>query len=222
MITSGRVGTVLNAAAVLGLASALALPLASPPPAPAASPSAALQWAYPRPPVAETIVGTVAHLSDGDSFFLRTIGGDCGTSPRRASRDPQSGCRAIRLQGVDAPELGQTCERDGHSEACGEKAREALERLIGGQSLTCEMPADDPTDRYGRAIAFCQTAGGTDLGLTMLKEGRAVAMSRYLRSRPHAETYLSAEREAFEAKRGIWATRFVSPTDWRRERRSGG
>ena len=37
----------------------------------------------------------------------------------------------IRLWGIDAPESGQTCHRDGQPWRCGEAATEALRRLIG-------------------------------------------------------------------------------------------
>ena len=32
----------------------------------------------------------------------------------------------IRLRGIDAPELSQTCERDGQDYACGRRSKEAL------------------------------------------------------------------------------------------------
>jgi len=207
---------ILNVTAVLGLVGLVVLYGHRPPPGadlPPSPPAAAS--AYPRPPVAETITGPVAHISDGDTLYIATIAGACAVS-RRAS-----GCRAIRLQGLDAPESDQPCTLpDGQTTWCGATARAALVELIGGRDLVCETPADDPTDRYGRALAFCR-AGEVDINLEMVRQGHAVAYRQFLKSRPHAAAYIAAEAEAYQARRGIWGTRFVSPGDWRKSSRAG-
>lgn len=108
----------------------------------------------------------------------------------------------IRLQGVDAFELHQTCEVG----PCGQTAKDALERLIAGRTVACE-PVD--TDRYGRTIAYCQ-ADGVDLGEQMVLQGHALAFRRY------STEYVDEEDQARASRAGAWAGRFDNPADWRR------
>ena len=44
----------------------------------------------------------------------------------------------IRLHGIDAPEMKQTCKTSkGKEQMCGVLAKQALERLVRGQDVTC-------------------------------------------------------------------------------------
>jgi len=52
----------------------------------------------------------------------------------------------------------------------------------------------------------------------MLVQGHAVAYRRYLPDELRA-SYLAAEADAKEAKRGIWAGEFVEPSKWWRGER---
>jgi endonuclease YncB( thermonuclease family) len=99
---------------------------------------------------AETLAGR-ARAADGDSLVM-------------------AGTR-IRLEGIDAPELGQNCGRAGGDYACGREARAALARLVAGRDVTCESRQND---RYGRALAVC-AAGGVELNRAMVEAGWAVA-----------------------------------------------
>ncbi|WP_083947511.1 thermonuclease family protein [Phaeovulum vinaykumarii] len=67
-------------------------------------------------------------------------------------------------------------------------------------------------DRFGRSIARCFLRGG-DLGAWMVEAGWAVASHRY------GNDYVRAEERAQAARRGIWASEFIMPWDWRRGRR---
>ena len=59
----------------------------------------------------------------------------------------------IRLHGIDAPEMKQTCRtRKGEEQMCGQLAKEALQRLVKGQDVTCK---GDKRDRYKRLLAVC-------------------------------------------------------------------
>lgn len=129
----------------------------------------------------ETLHGP-ARVADGDSLVL--------------------GGLRIRLEGIDAPELDQTCTRDGGDYACGRQAREALARLVAGRAVSCESSG---RDRYDRALARC-TAGATELNRAMVEAGWAVAYGDYRRE----------EAEARGAGRGLWAGAFERPQDWRR------
>ena len=63
-------------------------------------------------------------------------------------------------------------------------------------------------DRYGRTVARC-TAGGLDIGETLVRAGGAVAYTRYSR------LYVDDERWARGRLRGLWAGEFVEPERWR-------
>src|SRR5262245_34323399 len=136
---------------------------------------------YARPP----LTGTV-WVSDGDSLEI-------------------AGAR-IRLEGIDAPELNQTCtDARGQTWSCGRTAAHELRALIAGRDLRCEP---NGTDRYRRVLAVCFLPDGTDVNGWMVRNGWAVAYG-------YASAYRSAQDEAKVAKRGIWAGSFTSPADWR-------
>ena len=120
--------------------------------------------------------------------------------------------REVRLHGIDAVELHQTChEPDGREWPCGRLARDHLRKLVRGRSLTCRTIDED---RYGRIVACCITDAGMDIGERMVRDGWAVAHVR------HSPAYVMAERDARDARRGIWAGRFSSPEEWRARRRA--
>ncbi len=111
----------------------------------------------------------------------------------------------LRIEGIDAPELGQTCERaDGSTYACGEEARRTLRALVSDGAWEC---SGTRRDRYQRLLVVCKQ-GLDDLGERLVASGAAVADGRYL----------VAEGEARGAGEGIWAGRFERPSDWRRLR----
>lgn len=130
---------------------------------------------------AETLRGT-ARVADGDSLIL-------------------DGER-VRLEGIDAPELTQTCTRAGADYPCGREAREALARLVAGRAVSCESRQHD---RYERVLATC-VAGGVEVNRAMVEAGWAVAYG----------DYHDAEAAARQAGRGLWAGAFERPQDWRR------
>ena len=70
----------------------------------------------------------------------------------------------IRLDGIDAPEAKQKCERNGQKWQCGQVATQTLRKLIKGQSVTCK---GDITDKYRRLIAVC-SANSVDLNGAMV------------------------------------------------------
>ena len=74
--------------------------------------------------------------------------------------------------------------------------------LVGDGEVRCTT---EGRDRYGRYLGRC-TAGGKDLGATLVAEGLAVA------SLP---SYASEEVLAQREKRGIWAGPFDTPRHWR-------
>ena len=118
----------------------------------------------------------------------------------------------IRLAGIDAPEARQECrDRAGESYPCGREAARALAASVAGRSVTCTALDHD---RYDRDVAVC-TVDGRDLGELMVRAGHAIELPQHSRGR-----YAAAEREAREARRGIWSGAFEAPVAWRR--RAGG
>lgn len=112
---------------------------------------------------------------------------------------------AVRLHGVDAPELYQTCSRQGQRWACGKEAMAKLGQLVNGAELRCEQR---DVDDYDRIVASC-TARQIDLGQAMVEAGLAVALPQF------SDRYLGAEARAKALKLGIWSSDFQKPADYR-------
>jgi endonuclease YncB( thermonuclease family) len=111
----------------------------------------------------------------------------------------------VRLRGIDAPEIDQTCTDAGNKTwACGRAAAHELLDHIAGQPLRCESSG---FDRYRRVLAVCALPDGSDVNAWMVEQGWALSY--------YSPAYLSEETEAHAAKRGIWAGGFVPPWDWR-------
>ena len=114
----------------------------------------------------------------------------------------------IRLIGLDAVELDQTCtDGAGVKWDCGRDARAFLGRLSDKATATC---ASAGHDRYRRVLAHCR-ADDADLGEQIVKAGWAVAELEYG----------IALAEARLNRRGIWAGTFDDPAKWRAERDQG-
>jgi endonuclease YncB( thermonuclease family) len=128
----------------------------------------------------------VASVTDGDTLVIHGKG--------------------IRLHGIDAPESGQFCEKDGKQYRCGKQAALALSDKIGPAIVRCEQR---DVDRYKRIVAVCRL-GDVDLNAWMVGQGWAVAYRQYSRD------YVDEESAARAAKAGIWAGRFIAPSRWRR------
>lgn len=152
--------------------------------------------------LAAAILGALALVVAHDRFG--TVERPAGV-PRVVDGDSLTiGALRIRLEGIDAPELGQTCGMlEGGDYPCGRAAREALVRLVGGGPVTCEARR---RDRYDRLLAHCEAHDGVELNRAMVEQGWAVAYGGYA----------DAEREARDAGRGVWAGTFERPQDWRR------
>ncbi|MGK6315008.1 thermonuclease family protein [Neorhizobium sp. DT-125] len=113
-----------------------------------------------------------------------------------------AGGERLRLQGIDAPELDQTCEDDrGRSWECGKEARRLLARLTADARTEC-LGRD--RDRYRRLLVRCH-AGTENINAVLVRRGLAIASGRY------ADEQVAARRE----RQGLWAGRFESPQDWR-------
>lgn len=135
---------------------------------------------------AQSPIGGVASVIDGDTLDIHG--------------------QRIRLHGIDAPEIGQSCEKDGKQYRCGQQAALALADKIGRATVRCEQR---DIDRYKRIVAVC-SLGNIDLNAWMVRQGWAIAYRQYSRD------YVDDESAAQAEKAGIWAGGFIEPSRWRR------
>jgi len=113
----------------------------------------------------------------------------------------------IRLEGIDAPEIGQMCaDAPGRTFDCGRMVRRRLWDMVRGLPVTC-APAG--ADRYGRTLAHCEV-NGLEINEALVDAGLARAFVRY------SAEYVAPEAEAIAAKRGLWAGQWGAPWDWRK------
>lgn len=116
------------------------------------------------------------------------------------------GGQRIRLEGIDAPEVAQVCQRaDGRDWPCGRVAVKALKALIGSNEVVCDSAG---ADKYGRVLAIC-FADGRDLNASMVTAGLAWAFVRY------SQTYAGEEAIARKALVGVWSGTAQAPWDFR-------
>jgi endonuclease YncB( thermonuclease family) len=123
----------------------------------------------------EGVVSGPAHVVDGDTI---DIGGT-----------------RIRLEGIDAPEAGQTCQTAlGETWACGTAATRLMVDLTRDVSVDCYSRG---LDKYGRLLGIC-FARGVDINAEMVRQGYAWAFVKY------STHYVAEEAAAHTALRGIW------------------
>jgi endonuclease YncB( thermonuclease family) len=128
------------------------------------------------------------YATDGDSFTI--------------------GNRKLRLKGIDAPELHQTCsDAKGLIWACGEASHQAMISLLAEHGLSC---VTDVSDRYGRALATCKSSKTIDIGAAQVKAGMAASDNFHA-----MRTYGAEEDVARSSKVGIWRGSFIDPKEWR-------
>ncbi len=144
-------------------------------------------------------------------FLNYAVAGDFVGKPRVVDGDTITiaGVR-IRLQGIDAPEQKQLCQKaNGTVYRCGLMATFALAAILENHWVTCK---GDKVDRYRRQIATCY-AGPHDVNAKMVDRGWALAYRRY------SLTYVPNENTAKKKRRGLWQGTFIPPWDWRRGKR---
>jgi endonuclease YncB( thermonuclease family) len=130
----------------------------------------------------DEVVSGFATVVDGDSLRLDHV--------------------EIRISGIDAPELRQTCSAAGRTYPCGDVAKKALLDMLAGRVVTCRLSGHD---RFGRHLASCET-GGADIGAALVGRGFALAYGRYQRE----------EAAAQRQKLQLWAGSFERPSEWRK------
>ena len=111
----------------------------------------------------------------------------------------------IKLWGVDAPELNQTC-KNGQDAGydCGKEAASALSQwLTELQPVRCEPRGNDNS---GNTIAICYTSTGDDIAGWMVRNGYAIDWPKYSNG-----FYGVSEKQAQSNKSGVWQHNEAAP-----------
>ena len=109
--------------------------------------------------------------------------------------------QAVRLFGIVAPGLDETCEAGGKPYPCGRIARTGLMDLVVATSVEC-VPVSGGAE--GPITARCR-AGGFDLSANMVYTGWALA------DRVTGTALVAIEEKARAAGRGLWRGTFTPP-----------
>ncbi|TVP72036.1 MAG: thermonuclease family protein [Rhodobacteraceae bacterium] len=137
-------------------------------------------WAFPLLAVPVEITGT-ARVIDGDTLEV-------------------SGQR-IRLGGIDAPEMSETCvDARGKRWDCGVWATEATRAILAQRTVRC---VDLGERSYQRVVGRCYL-DGRDLAVTLIEAGAARPCLRFARAQGSEAAYLAAERVAIAAEAGVY------------------
>lgn len=143
---------------------------------------------------AATINGQVISIADGDTITIL---------------DATHGQHKVRLSGIDAPEKKQ---------AFGQRSKQSLADLAFNQRVTVEW---SKRDRYGRIVGKVLLPSGVDANLQQIKRGMAWHYKQDEREQPpeDRETYAAAEKDAREARVGLWQdAQPVPPWEFRKPR----
>ncbi len=112
-----------------------------------------------------------------------------------------SGVGVVRLLGVDAPEKTGGYRQ---SEPFGDAATSFMKRLVEGQIVRLEYDGA-AKDQYNRTLAYVFLPDGRLANVEIIKAGFAETYRRFEYKRK--PDFFAAEREAKDAKRGMWAAR---------------
>lgn len=131
---------------------------------------------------------TVMKVVDGDTFWI--------------SDGSEKGVK-VRLIGIDAPESRKTGKKEvGYF---GKESKIFLTDMIEGKRVRLEYDVGR-RDQFHRILAYAYLEDGTFINAELVKNGYAVVMTIAPNVR-FAETFASAQREAREARRGLWKAR---------------
>jgi endonuclease YncB( thermonuclease family) len=122
-------------------------------------------------------------------------------------RDIETG-DVYRLYGIDACAPAQRATLGRQPWPCGVMATAWLVSATLGKWVACARIHEID----GVIQARCASSQHGDLGATMLREGLAVAVP----VEPPLRTYAALEQDARKAYRGLWASRFQMPGEFRR------
>ena len=112
----------------------------------------------------------------------------------------------IRFNGIDAPEINQTCVASEGKVACGKISRDILITKVTNNKISC---TDEGKDFYGRVLGEC-FVNGESLSRYLVREGFAFAYRKY------SDKFISDEEYAKSNRLGMWSMKFQYPWDYRK------
>ena len=115
----------------------------------------------------------------------------------------------IRLHGIDAPEIKQTCTIKKIIWECGFESYQSLKSIISEKEVRCEIV---DIDRYKRFVAKCFVKN-INLNKYMVQNGWAVAYRYY------SDDFIKNEETAKKNKVGIWQGKFLDPYLFRKQQK---
>jgi endonuclease YncB( thermonuclease family) len=121
-----------------------------------------------------------------------------------------------RLFGVDVCAPGQTATLGRQAWPCGTMATAWLVKATLNAWLACVTIRKNGDEQ----VARCSTARHPDLAAAMLEDGVAVLAPATSAEAPVA-AYAAAEAQARKSFRGLWASAFEMPWDWRARHGAG-
>lgn len=107
---------------------------------------------------------------------------------------------SVRLIGIDAPE--SSAHRYGFAECAGAEATEFVSGLLTGVEVDV-VAGVDPTDRWGRHLAYLFSVDGSLINADIVAAGHARAVS-YPPNTTHDATIAAAEDHAKGFRLGLW------------------
>jgi micrococcal nuclease len=125
----------------------------------------------------------VVEVVDGDTIKI-DVGGQIKT---------------VRYIGIDCPE---TVDPNSPVEWMGPEARDANRELVGGKAVYLEKDVSE-TDKYGRLLRYVFLENGTCVNAELVRIGYAQVSTQPPDVR-YQDLFLSAQREARQAARGLW------------------
>ena len=139
---------------------------------------------------AQTIIQGKAKIIDGDTIHI--------------------GNNKIRLHGIDAPEINQTCTTNNNKWNCGLESKKNLEDYILIKEVYCEII---DKDKYNRLIGIC-FVNNNNMNQYMVRNGWAIAYRYY------SLDYISDEAMAKDKHLGIWKGSFQEPYLFRKNQKN--
>ena len=115
--------------------------------------------------------------------------------------------RVIKLFGVAAPEITQTCA-DSHERGyrCGQQSLSWLSNWLMDNPIICHILNED---KSGVLTGVCML-GQYDIGAAIVNSGWAVADTR------QTQIYSAYQDQASQNRRGLWQGKFYMPWDWQK------
>ncbi len=105
----------------------------------------------------------------------------------------------VRYIGINTPETKHPTKEVAHF---GEDASEANRKLVDGKTVRLEFDVQQ-LDKYGRTLAYVYLEDGTFVNAWLVKNGYAMVLTIPPNVK-HEDIFLKLQREAREARRGLW------------------